>query len=201
MPEQFDAEYWESRYSSDAMPGPRPPNPQLVAEAAPLPPGTALDAGCGEGGNAIWLAEQGWRVTAVDVSATALHRARGHAESHGRDVVDRVEWMEADLTAWEPPRERFDLVTAHYVHPSGPKAELLRRLAGAVAPGGTLLVVDHDHGDEHAQATTTADELTAGLDARDWVVVVAETRVRRDAGHHGHGVTHCDVVVRADRRV
>ena len=131
------------------------PNRQLVVEADGLPPGTALDAGSGEGGDALWLAERGWRVTAVDFSTVALGRAA--ARARGRGLADRVEWQHADLDSWTPPAGRFDLVTAHYLHARWTdRAGLFRRLAAAVAPGGTLLVVGHllvagnDHG-QHGQ--------------------------------------------------
>jgi SAM-dependent methyltransferase len=197
MPDEFDAAYWESRYHSHAAHGSRPPNLLLVAEAGKLAPGTALDAGCGEGGNALWLAERSWRVTAVDISPTALRRAREHAESHGADVADRIDWVEADLTAWEPPREHFDLVTAHYVHPAGSRQELLRRLAAAVALSGTLFVVEHDHSDEHAHTHSSADQLAASLDPQVWEIEVADTRVRRDTDPHGNEIIFHDAVLRA----
>ena len=199
MPEAFDAAYWENRYVSHAAAGSPPPNPQLVAAAGRLTPGVALDAGCGEGRDALWLAGHGWRVTAVDISPTALRRAREHARSSGADVAARIDWVAADLTSWEPPAGHADLVTACYVHPAGPRQELVRRLAGAVAPGGTLLVVEHDHSDEHALAHTSPGELAAALDPLDWEIEVAETRVRRTTDPHGTEVTVHDAVLRAHR--
>lgn len=77
--------------------------PQLVTEAAGLTPGTALDVGCGEGGDAMWLAERGWQVTAVDISATALQRAATLAAQAGPDVSGRITWRQADLTSKAPP--------------------------------------------------------------------------------------------------
>jgi SAM-dependent methyltransferase len=139
--DDFGEEYWEDRYRRHAEHGSRRPSPQLVAEVADLPPGTALEAGCGEGANAVWLAGSGWRVTAVDISATALRRAREYAASVGAGVEGRIDWVVADLTVAPPVTQSFDLVTAHYVHPAGPFDELVRSLADAVAPGGTLLVV------------------------------------------------------------
>ena len=198
MPEQFDAAYWEARHGAHGMLGEHEPNPWLVAEAGGLIPGTALEAGCGQGTNAIWLAERGWRVTAVDVSPTALDRAREHAERRGADVAKRVDWVRGDLTEWPMPAEHFGLVTAHYVHPTGSHQQLLARLAAAVAPGGTLLVVDHGPSDEHAHVHTTVDDLAAALDPRTWRVEVAETRVRQ--GSHDHGTALHDVVLLARRR-
>ncbi len=118
------------------------PNRQLVVEGSVLPPGTALDAGCGEGADALWLAERGWRVTAVDFSTVALDRGAVRARERGLD--DRITWLHADLDAWTPAEGRFDLVTAHYLHSRGAdRPALFRRLAAVVAPGGTLLVVGH----------------------------------------------------------
>jgi SAM-dependent methyltransferase len=187
MPEEFDEAYWESRYAGHTGQAHVAPNPHLLLQAEGLTPGTALDAGCGEGGSALWLAGRGWRVTGVDVSATALRRARAHAERLGGDVAERIDWRAADLTTWEPPLAHFDLVTAHYVHPTGSQEDLVRRLAAAVAPGGTLLVVDHGPGDEHAHTHSSADALAGALDTRVWTVEVAEA----SAG---------DTVLRARRR-
>ena len=200
MAEEFGAEYWEARYQRHGAHGSHPPSPQLVAEAGQLAPGTALDAGCGEGSNALWLAEHGWHVTAVDVSLTALRRARERANTHAADVADRLDWVLADLTVWEPPREHFDLVTAHYVHPAGSRQVFLARLGAAVAPGGTLFVVEHDHPDENASAHSSPDQLAAALDSDGWEIEVAESRVRRDTDTHGHEITLHDAVLRARKR-
>jgi 2-polyprenyl-3-methyl-5-hydroxy-6-metoxy-1,4-benzoquinol methylase len=199
MADEFDAAYWETRYRNHAPHGSHPPNPQLVACARQLPPGAALDAGCGEGGNTVWLAASDWRVTAMDVSATALRRARERAESHGADVAARIDWVQADLTAWEPTTGAFDLVAALYVHPAGPRQQLLRRLAAAVARGGTLLIVDHDRSDVNAHAHSSADELTATLDPQGWEIELAETRWRRDTSPRGREITLHDAVLRARR--
>jgi len=198
----FDREYWEERYRGDRH-GAGVPNPQLVAEAGELRPGTALDAGCGEGAEAGWLAGRGWRVTAVDLVTTALDRAREHAATLGAQVADRIDWVSADLTEWVPPEGHFDLVTTHYVHPAGSPGEMFRRLAAAVAPGGTLLLVDHDPADHAAHAHHTVAELAAVLDPERWEVVVAETRTRTAVSvEHGGGreVTLHDSVLRARRR-
>ena len=200
MAEEFGAAYWEDRYQRHGAHGSHRPNPHLVAEAGQLQPGTALDAGCGEGSNALWLAEHGWRVTAVDVSVTALRRARERAETRAAAVADRLDWVQADLTVWEPPRERFDLVTAHYVHPAGSRQLFLARLGAAVAPGGTLFVVEHDDTDENARAHSPPEQLAASLDSDGWDIDVAESRLRRDADPDGHEITVHDAVLRARKR-
>jgi SAM-dependent methyltransferase len=197
MSEEFGQAYWEDRYHSHTSVHTREPNPHLVAETGDLAPGRALDAGCGEGADAVWLARHGWRVTAVDISATALSRAR----EHGENVADQIDWIQADLTGWTPPERHFDLVSAHYVHPAASRRELFRGLAASVVPGGTLLIVDH-----HPSAATgahdplphvriTAQEIAAWLDQDDWKIIVADSKVRTT---QSHGVLH-DAVLRARR--
>lgn len=200
MTEGFDAEYWESRYRGHAGHRSTEPSPQLVAEVAALTPGAALEAGCGEGADAAWLAQRGWRVTAVDVSPTALDRARRYAATRGRAVAERIQWVEADLLGGPPTTQVFDLVTSHYVHPAGPVEDLIRHLAGAVAAGGTLLAVGHApddtysaaHGGQHAAWQPT--ELARMLRQDQWRVEVAETRTRAHGPHELR-----DAVLRARR--
>ena len=204
MTEQFDSEWWEERYRSHGVHHGASPTPALVAEAADLAPGRALDAGCGEGADAVWLASRGWRVTAVDISATALGTARSRADA--AEVAGRIDWVHADLTEWTPSAS-FDLVTSSYVHPPGSTADLVARLAAAVAPGGTLLVVGHQHSehpatDPHApiaESHVAVDDLAAVLDPAQWEVVVAEAR-HRTTVHDGHPVELADAVLRARRR-
>src|SRR5713226_3677091 len=102
---QFTQEFWDDRYRSASRLWSGRPNPQLVAQTAGLAPGDALDAGCGEGADAIWLARHGWTVTAVDVSAVALERAAANAGAEG--AGDRITWRRADLLSWDPGRHRF----------------------------------------------------------------------------------------------
>nr|WP_239029223.1 class I SAM-dependent methyltransferase [Pseudonocardia acidicola] len=182
------------------------PNPHLVAEAADLAPGRALDAGCGNGAEAVWLAERGWHVTAVDIATTALCRARKYAEEAG--VANRIDWVEADLTDWTPPEDHFELVTTHYVHPAASHGALFDRLAAWVAPGGTLLVVGHRATDERAvhghapphEATFTAEDSAAGLDRDQWDIAAAEARTRTVTGSDGQEMTLHDAVLRARKR-
>src|ERR1700741_4076142 len=115
-PEMFDAAFWDARYSSAHALWSGNPNRQLVTEAAGLAPGTALDAGAGEGADAIWLAERGWQVTAVDVSGVALGRAADHAAKAGDEVAARIRWQREDLREWIPPERAYDLVTSQYLH-------------------------------------------------------------------------------------
>lgn len=198
----FEGEWWESRYAGHHGPASHGPSPYLQAAAAELAPGRALDAGCGEGEDAIWLAEHGWKVTAVDISASALARAGAAAE----DAGVRVEWEVADLTSWEPSGG-FDLVTSHYVHTRETAGDLVSRLAAVVVPGGTLLVVGHAPSDAHssahapegAHAGATADELAGALAPGDWDVAEAALR-RRTLQVRGREVELDDVVLLARRR-
>lgn len=209
MTHAFDKDYWDAVWRGDrarAMAAGEP-HPHLVAETRDLEPGTALEAGCGAGVEAVWLAGAGWRVTGADIAADALARAAERAAAAG--VADRVRWVEADLSVWEP-EERFDLVTTHYAHPAMPQLDFYDRLASWVAPGGTLLVVGHlHHGDDHghqaddgppAAASATAEAVTARLDPAGWDVVTARESDRTVAGPGGHETTLHDVVVRATRR-
>lgn len=132
---------WDRRYQGAELLWTAEANRFLVAEVGPMPPGQALDLGCGEGRNAVWLAERGWEVTAVDFSAVGLGKGRRLAEARGVTV----EWVLADLLGYEPPPEAFDLVVLLYLHLPPPDRRLVhRRAARSLAPGGTILVVGHD---------------------------------------------------------
>jgi 2-polyprenyl-3-methyl-5-hydroxy-6-metoxy-1,4-benzoquinol methylase len=165
----FEAPSWEERYSGEAKVWSGNPNPQLVAEASALTPGTALDVGCGEGGDVIWLARRGWRVTGADFAANGLARAAAHAAEAG--VADRTEWWQVDARAFAAEGRSYDLVTSHFLHvPDGGMVEVTRRLAGAVAPGGHLLVVGHAPSHvftqlsaSHRAAMFLAEDLLPGL--------------------------------------
>lgn len=135
-------EFWEARYRDTGRVWSGRPNELLVREASGLAPGTALDLGCGEGADAVWLAARGWRVTGVDISGTALERAAGHAADAG--VGDRVAWERHELGR-SFPEGSFDLVSAHYLQSPVPldQQTVLREAARAVAGGGTPLLVLH----------------------------------------------------------
>ncbi len=206
----FDEEYWEERYRSAHHHGlwSGRPNPNLLAEVADLPPGTALDAGCGEGADALWLAARGWRVTAVDIASTALERAAAHAAAADPAAAARVEWRHADLTGWQPPAGAYDLVSTQYTHlPPAEQHGLVGRLAAAVAPGGSLLVVGHHPSDLETlvgrpalpELFYTPDELAGDLDPERWTVLTAEARPRTAKDPDGHDVTIHDTVLRARR--
>jgi SAM-dependent methyltransferase len=202
----FDEEFWDERYRSNPAVWSGRPNPQLVAEAVGLTPGTALDVGSGEGADAIWLASRGWQVTAVDFSATALRRGAAHAETLGAGVAGRIHWLHADLTVWEPAQEHFDLVSAQFMHlPAAPRQELFARLAAAVAPGGTLLLVGHHPEDMRTTMPRpgmsdlffTAEEVARSLDPGRWNVLAADARPRPATDPEGREIIIHDTVLRA----
>lgn len=204
--EMLTQEFWDARYGSRDELWSGAPNPRLVEHASQLGVGRALDVGCGEGADAIWLAERTWRVTALDVSPVALARGARRAAAVGADVAWRIDWLHEDLLTWAGPEPAsYDLVSAQFVHlPEELREPLFGRLAAAVAPGGTLLIVGHRPPDGRAIKPGgpppglfySAAEFAAPLDERAWEIVVAAALERSDT-HHGH--TH-DVVLRAHRR-
>lgn len=162
------------------------PNRWVVAETADLPAGTALDVAAGEGRNSIWLAQRGWRVTAVDFASVAVERGQRLAAAEP-DAADRLTWVVADVRAYAPPPAAFDLVLLAYLHlPADQRREVLRHAATGLAPGGTLLVVGHDTtnltegrgGPQDATRLFTPDDVTADL-ADAGLETVSARRVRR----------------------
>ena len=175
------SEFWEQHYGQRDQIWSGQPNQRLVDEVKDMRPATALDLGCGEGADTVWLAEQGWDVVAVDVSATALDRAAKAAEARG--VADRIDWRACDLGV-EFPHGEYDLVNAAYLlSPVAlPRAEILKAAAAAVRPGGVLLILSHAgfppgaHAPNHDVHFPTPQEQLADLDlpADEWVVEAAE---------------------------
>ncbi|MGO9082871.1 MAG: class I SAM-dependent methyltransferase [Streptosporangiaceae bacterium] len=203
---EFTQEFWDDRYRSAGRLWSGQPNPQLVARVGDLPPGEALDAGCGEGADAVWLASRGWTVTGADISAVALERAAAHAAEQGAEVAGRITWERADLQSWDPGPDRFDLVSAQYLHLPAPALNALnRRLAAAVRPGGTLLIIGHHPDDlaagiaRHAPLLFTPDLLAAALDDGQWDIV-ADAATREMTSPEGTPVTATDAVLCARRR-
>lgn len=200
-----DQDFWDERYRSRTGLWSGQPNPQLVADVARLAPGTALDIGCGEGADAIWLAQRGWQVTGMDLSPVALERAATHAAAAGTAVAARVMWALGDLVTWNPAGQ-FDLVSMHFIHvPPAARETFNRRAATFVAPGGSLLIVGHDAGDR-AQGVRrppgddqyfSGDDVVALLDLASWDIVVNEVRPRTVTRPDDVTVTIHDVVVRA----
>jgi len=201
---------WDHRYEGEQIWSGNP-NGTLVHEISGMPPGRALDVGAGEGGDALWLAEQGWQITASDVSQRALDRIG--AEARRRDLAVKCHHADANtLDAFETGA--FDLVTAQYASiPRTPDGSGVRNIVDAVASGGTLLIVGHDLDAMHAQVEAqdhvmpfdpdaylqVVDFTRALADSPDWDVEVNEKRSRppgsASASHHVE-----DVVLRARRR-
>jgi thioredoxin reductase/SAM-dependent methyltransferase len=205
----FEQEAWEERYGSKPSIWSGNPNAQLVAETADLSPGRALDVGCGEGADAVWLAERGWHVTGVDISPTALARATENAATAGADVAARLTWRHADLRREPVPGDGYDLVSAHFMQlPQPERGELFARLAAAVAPGGTLLIVGHHPSDLRASSHRmhfpelmyTAEDVAADLDPQLWETLATQSRPRAATGHDGAPTTLHDAVLVARRR-
>ena len=198
---------WDHRYGGDQMWSGNP-NGTLVHEVDGLIPGRALDVGAGEGGDALWLAEQGWDVTASDISPLALGRLAAEAERRGA----RVDCRHADANALDPfEQEAFDLVSAQYASiPRTPDDRAVRNLLNAVVPGGTLLVVSHDLEPMRTPVDTLAhsrpfdpdayvrvDDFAAALAGLpEWDIEVHEKRPRpAGAASCAHHVE--DIVLRA----
>lgn len=197
----MDREGWNQRYGGRELLWTAEPNRFLAAEVAELPPGRALDIATGEGRNAVWLAERGWEVTAVDFSDVGLDKARRLAEEHGVDV----DWVPADVIEYHPDEEAYDLVAVLYLHiPPKPRRVVLARAAAAVAPGGVLLIVGHDRdnlehghgGPDDPDILYTVDDLVD--EVGDLEVEVAEQAVRPVETEDGQAEA-LDTVVRASR--
>ena len=142
----MDKTSWNERYSGSDLVWPTSPNRWVVAQLEGHIPGDALDLGCGEGRNAMWLAEQGWALTAVDFAENALAKARQEAAAVRAPAdAERISWVQGDVLTYEMPTSAYDLVLSTYVHlPDYERREMLRNCVRALRPGGTLLVVGHD---------------------------------------------------------
>ncbi len=198
----MDARDWDRRYEAKPWLWRTEPNVFLVSEVGDMTPGRALDVACGEGRNAVWLAERGWQVDAVDFSEVAIERARALAAERGVDVDFDV----ADVTTWQPPPLTYDLVIVLYLHlPPEQRRRAIGRARDAVAPGGTLLVVGHDlenlergwGGPPDPEVHYTPDEIAFEVEPLE--IVKAERVVR--AVETEEGVREAiDTLVRAERR-
>lgn len=199
------ADFWENMYSQhrdDAGIWGSRVNPRLIEIVEPLPPGEALDVGCGAGGDALWLARRGWRVTAVDIATTAVEKLRSLAQAEG--LGDRVTAEQHDL-ARTFPAGTFDLVSAQYFHTpfALPRAQVLRQAAEALRPAGRLLIVDHgsiapwswnqDPDQRHPIPQEVFDEL--GLPTPAWTVERAERPQREATGPGGQTAVVTDNVL------
>jgi len=197
----MDPQQWDERYTTHELIWRAEPNRFLVEEVASMKPGRALDLACGEGRNALWLAEKGWQVTGVDFSSVGLAKAR-------RLAVERrveVRWLKADVLEWNPPQTAFDLVIVMYLQlPADARRRVLSRAARALTPGGTLLVVGHDStnltegtgGPQDPAVLFSPEDVANDLPGLD---IERAERVRRPV-HTEHGdVDAIDALVRAVR--
>ncbi len=192
-------EDWDRRYSDAENLWSARPNRFLVAEAEGLEPRRALDLACGEGQNAIWLATLGWDVTGVDYSEVAIGKARTRA---ARDGVG-VEFVCADLVEYEPEVGAFDLVVVLYLHiRADERRQVLAKASGALAPGGTFLLIGHDltnmtdgvGGPSDPSIHCTPDEIASELPGLE---IEKAERVFRDVA--GADRPAIDALVRARR--
>ena len=207
MPKSEAQQVWEEHYTERDRVWSGRANARLIEVAESLPPGRALDLGCGEGGDAMWLAERGWHVTAVDISQTALDRAA--ADAQARNVLARIDFQRHDLPETFPDGT-YDLVSAHYLHSMAEldRPRLLRMGADAVRPNGHLLIVDHAGPPPwasklaHHHAFPSAGEVVGSLDLNDaaWERVRVEAVERQAAGPDGEPGTLVDNVIVMRRR-
>ena len=196
--------FWEEHYRASTRASNGKPSGALVRFAGPLPGGTALDLGCAQGDDAVWLAKRGWRVVAVDVSGTVLARAAKNAQTAG--VSNLIEFQRHDLASTFP-EGRFDLVSALFLHSpvEFPRTQVLRAAARAVAPGGLLLIVEHasaapwSWAEPHTAFPTPEQSLAAlDLDPSRWrgEFVGAPERVATGPGGQRATVTDNVIAVR-----
>lgn len=202
------ADFWEERYSGRERVWSGTVNRVIADIADTLEPGRALDLGCGEGSDVIWLAQHGWEATGVDISPTAIRRAMLTAEGADLDP-DRARFLTADLAAL--PSGAYDLVSASFLHSPVqlPRGNILRQAATRVAPGGHLLITSHaafppgsepPHGHEHRFLSPEEELEQLELDPQEWEVILAETRPREAAAPDSEPVAPDDVVVLIRRR-
>jgi SAM-dependent methyltransferase len=199
----MDSEAWNRRYAGTELIWTAQPNRFLVSETADLTPGRALDVACGEGRNAVWLAEQGWRATGVDFSDVALGKARGLAEARAVEV----DWVRADVVVHRPGERAFDLVVVFYLQlAESTRTTALRAAADAVAGDGTFLLVAHDSsnlehghgGPQHPGVLYTAADVARDIHGSGLVVERAGV-VERPVQTPGGERIALDALVRAHR--
>lgn len=204
LAERYGQTTWDARYSESDRLWSGNPNQRLVEQVTGLTPGTALDVGAGEGADAVWLAGQGWQVTALDVSPVALARA----DRHAADAGVQISTVQHDLISGDPLPGTYDLVSAQFWHPPTERFADFRDVIGAaVRPGGTLLVVAHhphdmvDREDTHGHGAFlfTPEKVAALFDAAEWDVRVCAAQTRPTHRSDGPPVL-TDTVVKIVRR-
>lgn len=195
----MDARAWDERYAASGLVWSSTPNQFVAAELVGLRPGRALDVAAGEGRNALWLAEQGWQVTAVDFSLVGLDKGRSLQERHrsGRDL--HVEWVHADALSYDVGPVPFDLAVVAYLQlVAVERRTAVRRAFGSLRVGGTFFLVAHDAtnltegtgGPTDPAVLCTAEEILGDLDGERFEVERAERAARvipaDDDGTHPH---------------
>lgn len=198
MPD-FDANYWDSRYSASESVWGTPPNRWVEQELADVPPGRALDLACGEGRNALWLSSRGWTVLAVDWSIVALDKGRAVEAAGGH-----VEWIKADATSFEPAVPVDVALICYLQVPAADRRAAVTHAARSLTPGGVLLVVAHDSrnltdgtgGPKNPDVLYTAADLTADLDDSGLVIERADEAIRPVQGTERPAI---DCLLRARR--
>jgi len=201
------ADRWNERYAGKELIWSAGPNALFAEAAAQLHSGAALDVACGEGRNALWLAEQGWQVTAMDFSSVAIDKARKIAGHRGL----QVHWQLADITSCSLPAEGFDLAAIIYLHTDPASRQIrLPKVLDAVKPGGTFIYIGHDPqnishgvgGPQDPRFLPSTGEITALM--TQFEVIAAEMRQRPVASDPGHGApgegNALDTYVRGVRR-
>jgi SAM-dependent methyltransferase len=207
--DMFTRAFWDDRYAAHRHVWSGRPNPHLVAEAGDLAPGRAIDVGCGEGADAIWLARQGWEVTGADISPVGLECAAQNAREAGEKVAAGITWRQVDLFTdeWAELGD-YELVSSQYLHlPPGVRGRSVQRLADAVVVGGDLLLAAHHPSDleipglrpNMPELFCTAEELAAFLDPEAWEIVTAAAPERPANGPEGTPVIIRDTVMHARR--
>ena len=199
------SEYWEQRYSGSERIWSGKVNATMASVVAELSPGTAIDLGCGEGGDVLWLAEQGWTALGLDISATAVGRARDEAAARG---LDGASFEAVDLDAWEPEPASADLVTASFFQSNVAldRTAILRRAMTALRPGGRLVTVSHaappSWAKDHPATMVSVQEEAAQLvrSAKEWEVELAAERPRAATAPDGSAGEHLDAVLVLQRR-
>ncbi|MBA3020749.1 class I SAM-dependent methyltransferase [Propionicimonas sp.] len=208
-PEVTPLDFWEARYSGEERVWSGKVNVSLVDAVADLTPGRSVDLGCGEGADVLWLAERGWQASGLDISPTAINRARQEADARGLGP-EQASFVVTDLATWQP-EATYDLVGASFLHSPAPLAreQILRRAAAAVRPGGHLLVISHaapadpndvahPHADLHHSPENEYRELK--LDETEWTLALAGRRNRMGRKPTGEPIEVEDLIVLARRR-
>ena len=204
-PSLSPAQHWEQRYAGDERIWSGRVNATLAEVVGEFEPGTSIDLGCGEGGDVLWLAEQGWQARGLDISETAIGRARAEAAARG---IESATFAATDLGTWHLKPESVDLVTASFFQSEVAldRIAILRTAASAVRSGGRLVVISHaagPAGSSHRGPTMlTARDDAAQLDlpSDQWTIEVADERSRPSVGRDGQPYELVDAVLVARRR-